>query len=233
MARDIRATPAHKRTEVPTRTELANKRSKSPPECRRVPEDDKVFLPLPPTPPAVVITDSPSPVNDHDYYYDCNKLWHLRIICPFLRRKTCRKCEQPGHNITTCGRPRKNTICTQKLKPLPENTPLATGPSDLHLIQKCKVCNCCSAPTPDHCQILTHDQPCELCKGYGHQTKNCYITHRNSRYTFKSTNDTNFLGDNQLLQLELYLEVKPNLRIAQWMLDKQVCEAYEALIRRD
>ena len=74
MARDIGATPAHKRTEVPTRTELANQRSKSPPECRTVAEDDKVFLPLPPMPPAVVITDSPSPVNDHDYYHNCNKL---------------------------------------------------------------------------------------------------------------------------------------------------------------
>ena len=72
MAKDIGATPAHKRTEVPTKTELAKERNKSPPQCRREAEDDKFFMPPPPPPPAVLMTDSPSPVNDHEYYTNCN-----------------------------------------------------------------------------------------------------------------------------------------------------------------
>ena len=50
MARDIGATPAHKRTQVLTKTELEKERSKSPPQCRREAEDDKVFLLPPPLP---------------------------------------------------------------------------------------------------------------------------------------------------------------------------------------
>ena len=72
MARDIGATPAHERTEVPTKTELAKERSKSPPQCRREAEDDRFFMPPPPPPLAVLITDSPSPVNDHKYCTNCN-----------------------------------------------------------------------------------------------------------------------------------------------------------------
>ena len=59
MARDIGGTPAHKRTEVPTKTELAKERCKAPPQCRREAEDHKFFMPPPPPPPAVLITDSP------------------------------------------------------------------------------------------------------------------------------------------------------------------------------
>ena len=57
MARDIGGTPAYKRTEVPTKTELAKKRRKSPLQCRREAEDDKFFMPPPPPPSAVLITD--------------------------------------------------------------------------------------------------------------------------------------------------------------------------------
>ena len=66
MARDIGATPAYKRTEVPTKPELVKERSKSPHQCRREAADDTFCMPPPPPPPAVLITDSPSPVNDHE-----------------------------------------------------------------------------------------------------------------------------------------------------------------------
>ena len=72
MATDIGATPAYKRTEVPTKTELAKKRSKSPRQCRREAEDDKFFMPPPPPPAAVLMTDTLSPVNDHEYCTNCN-----------------------------------------------------------------------------------------------------------------------------------------------------------------
>ena len=147
--------------------------------------------------------------------------------------KTCRKGGQPGRNIVTCGRPPEKGVIPQTLKPLPENTPPTPGTSTVHLIQKGKAANFCSQPTSDNFQRLTHDQPCELCNGYGHQTKNCYITHRNSRNTFKSTNQKNTLRANQPLQLELDTEVEPDLSIAQGMVYNQVCQEYEGLIRRD
>ena len=81
IARDIGATPAHKRTEVPTRTELAKERSKSPPQCRREAEDDEFVMPPPTPPPAVLITDSSSPVNDNEYCTNCNKPEHMKIMC--------------------------------------------------------------------------------------------------------------------------------------------------------
>ena len=82
-ARDIVATLAHKRTEVPTKTELAKVRSESPLQCRREAEDDEFFMPPPPPPPTVLITDSPSPVNDHKYCTHCNQNGHMKIMCPF------------------------------------------------------------------------------------------------------------------------------------------------------
>ena len=71
MARDTEATPAYKRTEVPTKTELAKERSKSPPQCRRTAADDELFMPPAPPPAAVLITDSPLPVNDYEYCTNC------------------------------------------------------------------------------------------------------------------------------------------------------------------
>ena len=130
MARDIVATPAYKRTEFPTKTELAKVRSKSPPQCRREAEDDKFFMPPPPPPPAVLITDSPSLVKDHKYGTNCKQKGHMKIMCPFHLKKTCRKCRQPGHNIITCGRPPKKAVRPQNLKPLPENTSPTPGPSN-------------------------------------------------------------------------------------------------------
>ena len=62
---------------------------------------------------------------------------------------------------------------------------------------------------------------------------NCYITYRNSRSTFKSTNQKDTLRANQPLQLELYTEVEPDLSFAPLMMDNQVCQEYEELIRRD
>ena len=157
----------------------------------------------------------------------------MRIMCPFHLNETCRKCGKPGDNIITCGRPPKKAVRPQNLKPPPEDTPTIPGPSNLHLIQEGKCGNFCSAPTPDSFQRLTHDQPCELCKRYGHQSKNCYITHQNSRGTFKSSNQQNTLRANQALQLDLDTEVDPDLSIAQWMVDNQVCQEYEQLISRD
>ena len=173
MARDIVATPAHKRTEVPSKTELAKERSKSPPRCRREAEDDKFFMPPPPPPPAVLITDLPSPGNDYAYSINCNKKRHMKIMCPFHLKKTCGKCGLPGHTIITCGTQPKNAVGPQNLQPLPGDIFLTSGTSNVHLIHKGKAGNFCSAPTPDNFQRLTHDQLCELCKGYGHQTKNC------------------------------------------------------------
>ena len=46
-------------------------------------------------------------------------------------------------------------------------------------------------------------------------------------------NQKNTLRANQPLQLELNTEVEPHLGIAQWMVDKQVCQEYVELIRRD
>ena len=196
MARDIAATPAHTMTEIPTKTELGKERSKSPPQCRREAEDDKFFMPPPPPPPAVLIIDSPSLVNDHAYCTNCNQKGHMKIMCPFHLKKACRKCGHPGHNIITCGRPPKKAVRPENLKPDPDNTPPIPGPSNLHLIQKGKRENFCSQPIPDNCRRLKHDQPCELCKDYGHRTKNCYLTHRNSRNTFKYTNQKNTLRAN-------------------------------------
>ena len=154
-------------------------------------------------------------------------------MCPFYLKKTCRKCRQPGHNIITCGRPPTRAVRPQNLKPLPENTPPTPGASKLHLIQKGKGGNFCSLPTPDNFPRLIHDQACELCNGYGNQTKNCYLTYGNSRNTFKSTNEKNTLRANQRLQLEFDTEVEPDLCIAPWMVDNQVCQECEELIRRD
>ena len=148
MARDIGAILAHKRTEVSNKTELAKERSKYPPQCRREAEDDKFFMLAPPPPPAVLITASPSPVNDHEYCTNCNQKGHIKIMCSFHLKKTCRKCGQPGYTIITCGRPRKKAVRPQNLKPLPENTSPTPGPSNLHLIQKGKGGNFCSQPTP-------------------------------------------------------------------------------------
>ena len=103
MARDIGATPAYKRTEVPTKTELAKERSTSPLQCRREAEDDNFVMPPPPPTPTELITDSPSPVNDHEYCPNCNQKGHIIIMCPFHLKTTCRECGQPGHNIITCG----------------------------------------------------------------------------------------------------------------------------------
>ena len=144
MARDIGATPAHKGTEVPTKTELAKERSKSPPQCRREAADNKFFMPPPPPPSAVLISDSPSPVNDHEYCTNCNQQAQMKIMCPFHLKKTCSKCGQPGHNIITCGRPLKKAVRPPNVKPLPENTPPTPGPSNLHLIPKGKGGNFCS-----------------------------------------------------------------------------------------
>ena len=135
-------------------------------------------------------------------------------MCPFHLKKTCSKYGQPGHNIIIYSRPPTKAVRPQNLKPFPENTPPIPGPSNLHLIQKRKAGNFCCQPTPDNFQRHRHDQPCELCKGCGHQTKNCYITHRNSRNTLQSTNQKNTLRANQLLQLQLDTEVEPDLRIA-------------------
>ena len=134
MARDIGATAAHERTEVQTKTELAKERRESPPQCRREAEDDKVFLPPPPPPAAVLITDSPSPVNDDEYCTNCNQLGHMKIMCTFRLKKTCRKCGQPAYNIITSGRTPKKSVKPQNLKPLPANTPTTTGSSNLHPI---------------------------------------------------------------------------------------------------
>ena len=82
MARYIGATPAYKRTVVPTKTELAKERSKSPLQCRREAEEDKFFMPPLPLPPAVLITDSPSPGNDHVYCTNCNQKGHMKFMCP-------------------------------------------------------------------------------------------------------------------------------------------------------
>ena len=89
-------------------------------------------------------------------------------MCLLHLNKTYGKCWQPGHNIITCGRPPKKAIRPQNLKHLPENKPPTAGPSNLHPIQKGKVGNFTSQSIPDNFQRLTHDQPCELCKGYGH-----------------------------------------------------------------
>ena len=78
VARDIGATPAYKRTEVPTKTELAKERSKSPPHCRREAEDNKFFMPPPPPATAVLITDSPSPVNNHEYCTNCKQKEYMK-----------------------------------------------------------------------------------------------------------------------------------------------------------
>ena len=94
MARDIGAIPAYKRTEVLTKTELVKERRTSPPQCRMEAEDDKFFIPSPSPPPAVLITDSPSPVNDHEYCTNCKKKRHMKIMCPFYLKKTCRKCSK-------------------------------------------------------------------------------------------------------------------------------------------
>ena len=233
MARDIGATPAHKRTRVPTKTELAKERSKSPPQCRREAEDDKFFMPPPPPPLAVVITDSPSPVNDHEYGNNCNKKAHMQIMCSFHLKKTSRQCGQPGLNIITCGRPPKKGVRPQNLKPLPGDTPATPGPSKLYLIHKGKCGHFCSAPTLDSFQRPTHDKPCELRKDYGHQPKNYEITHKNTRSTFKSSNQKNTVRANSPLQLDLDTEVEPDLSIAQRMVYNQVCQEYEELIRRD
>ena len=107
MARDIVSTPGHKRTEVPTKTELAKERNKSPPQCRREAEDDEFFSRPPPPLPEVLIINSPSPVNDQKYCTNCNKVGKMKIMCLFYFKKTCSICEQPDHNIITCGRPLK------------------------------------------------------------------------------------------------------------------------------
>ena len=83
MARDIGATPAHKGTEVPTKTELAKERSKSLLQYRREAKDDKFIMSPPPPPPAVLITDSPSPVNNHEYCINCNNKAHMKIMYLF------------------------------------------------------------------------------------------------------------------------------------------------------
>ena len=127
MARDIVATPAHKRPKVPTKTELVKERSKSPPQCRREPEDDTFFIPALPPPPGVLITDSPSPVNDEEYCINCNQKAYMKIMCVFHLKKTCRKCGQAGYNIITCGRPPKKAVRPQNLKPLTDDTPPTTG----------------------------------------------------------------------------------------------------------
>ena len=134
MARDIGATPAHKGTAIPTKTELAKERTKSPPQCRTVAEDDKFFVPSPSPPTGVLITDSPSAVNDHEYCTNCNQQGHMKIMGPFHLKKTCSKCGQLGHNIITCGRPFNKAVRPQNFKPLSENTPPTPGPSNLHLI---------------------------------------------------------------------------------------------------
>ena len=230
MARDMGATPAHKRTKVPTKTALDKKRGKSPPHCRREPEHDKFFMPPPPPPPAVLITDTP--INDHVYCTNCNQEGQIKIMCPFHLKKTCRKCGQPGHNIITCGRLPKKAVRPRNLKSLREHTAPTRGPGNLHLIQQYKVGNFCSLPTPDNFQRLTHRQLYELCKCYGHQTKNCYITHRNRRNTFQSSNQKTTLRANQPLQLELDTEIEPDHSIAQWMVNNQVYQEYEVLVRR-
>ena len=152
MARDIVATPAYKRTELPTKTELHKERSKSPLKYRREAEDDKFFMPPPPPPPTVLIADSPSPVNNHEYCTNCNQLVHVKIMYPCHVKKTCRKCGEPAPNIITCGSLANKAVRPRNLKPLPEITPRTRGPSNVHLIQKGTGGNFCSAPTPDDVQ---------------------------------------------------------------------------------
>ena len=188
IARDIGATPPHKRTEVSTKTELGKESRQSVPQYRRVAEDVEFIMPPSAPPPAVLITDSLSPVNDHEYCTNCNQKGHIKIMGPFHVKKTCSKCGQPDHNIISCGRPPKKAVKPQDLTPLPDDTPATPGTSNLHLIYAGKGANFYSQPTLDNFQRLTHDQPCELCKGYDDQTKNCYITYRNSRNSFQSTN---------------------------------------------
>ena len=138
MATDMVATPAHKRTKVANKTQLAKWRRNSPPECRREAEDDKFFMPPLPPPPAVRITDSSSPGNVHKYCINYNQVGYMKIICPFYVKKTCRNCGQPGHNFITCGSPYDKTVPPRNLKPLPENTSTTPGPSNLRLIQERK-----------------------------------------------------------------------------------------------
>ena len=157
----------------------------------------------------------------------------MKIIRPVHRKKSCRKCGQSGHHIITCCRPPKKAVRPQNLKPLPEATSPTPGSSNLHLIEEDKGGNFCCAPTPDNLQRLTHDQTCELCKCYGHHTKNCDIIHRNSRSTFKSTCENNTLRANQALQLELHTDIEPDLSIAQWIMDDQGCQEYKELIGRN
>ena len=222
MVRDIGATPAHKGTELPTERELAKQSSKSPPRCRREIEDDKLFIPPPPPPPAVLNIDSPSPVNNHECCTNCNHKEHMKIMCTSYLKKTCRKCDQPGHNIITCGRPPKKAGRPQNVKPLPENFSPTPHFSKYSTIRTGYRGHYQSVPTPHNFHTLTHDERCKLCKGYGHQTKNWYIIHRNSRSTLESFNQKNTLRANQVLQLDLDTEVEPDLSIAQWMVDNQV-----------
>ena len=138
-ARDIVATPAHKRTEVPPKTALAKEKSKSPPQYRREAEDDKFIMPTQPPSPGVLITDTPSPVNDHEYCTNCKKFGHMTIMCTFHVKKTGRIYGHPSHNIITCGRPPKKAVRPQNLKPLPEDTSPILCISLLHLIHKVRV----------------------------------------------------------------------------------------------
>ena len=107
IAIDIGATPAHKRTEVPTKTELAKERSKSLLQCRREADDDKFFMSPPPPPAAVLITKAP---DYHKYSTDCNQKAHMEIMCPFQLKQTCRKCVQLGPNMISSGRPPKKAV---------------------------------------------------------------------------------------------------------------------------
>ena len=88
MARAIGATPAHKRTQVSTTTELAKERCKSAPQCRTEGEDDKFFMPPPPPPPAVILTNSRLPGNDHEYCTNCNQLVHMKSCVHFTSKQT-------------------------------------------------------------------------------------------------------------------------------------------------
>ena len=234
VGKPIYNTPSHnKRTDVPTKCDLTKARSISAPHCRREAEDDKFCMPPPPPHTTVRIIDVRSLINNYEYCTNCNLTGHMKIMCPFHLKNTCRKCGQPGHNIITCGRPPKKAVRPQNLKPAPEHTPSTPGPSNLHLIQKGKRGNFSSQCTPDNFETLSHNQPCKHCKGNGHQTFNCYIMHTNSRNTIKSTNQKNALRANQPVQLALNPEVEPDLSIAQWMVNNQVCQEYEELIRRD
>ena len=188
----------------------------------------------PPLPPAAVhISNTASPVNDHAYRTNYHMSGHMKIMSSFQVKKTCRQCGQPDHNIINCGRLHMPEVRPQNLKPLSEVTSTKPGPSNCHRIQQGNDANFCSVPISDNFQRLTHDQPYELCTWYAYQTKNCYVTHRHSRSIFKSTNQKNPLRANQPLQVELDSEVEPDLNIAQWMVDNQVCQEYEELIRRD